>query len=64
LAEHKAWYEEKVGAVAPDLYVFPFGDCRKYEPERPISSFKKKVISGGFLKKDGTMMTISTLVTS
>ena len=26
--------------VAPEFYVFPFGDCRKYQPERPISSFK------------------------
>jgi integrase len=40
LAEHKAWYENKVCQVAPNLYVFPFGDCRKYEPKRPISSFK------------------------
>jgi integrase len=40
LAEYKAWYEEKVCSVAPDLYVFPFGDCRKYQPTRPISSFK------------------------
>jgi len=40
LGEHKAWYESKVGPVAPEFYVFPFGDCRKYQPERPISSFK------------------------
>jgi integrase len=40
LANHKAWFEAKVRAVAPELYVFPFGDCRKYHPERPISSFK------------------------
>jgi integrase len=40
LAEYRAWYEEKVSAVAPDIYVFPFGDCRKYEPKRPISSLK------------------------
>ncbi len=40
LVEHKAWYEEKVCPVAPDMYVFPFGDCWKYESKRPISSFK------------------------
>ncbi len=40
LAEHKAWYERKVATVAPEFYVFPFGDCRKYQPQRPISSFK------------------------
>ena len=40
LAEHKAWFEANVCSVAPDLYVFPFGDCRKYNPERPISSFR------------------------
>jgi integrase len=40
LAEHKAWYETNVCRVDSQLYVFPFGDCRKYHPERPISSFK------------------------
>ena len=40
LAEHKTWYEINVCPVDSQLYVFPFGDCRKYYPERPISSFK------------------------
>jgi integrase len=40
LAEHKGWFEDKVCPVSPDLYVFPFGDCRQYEPKRPISSLK------------------------
>jgi integrase len=40
LAGHKAWYEKKVCSVTPELYVFPFGDWRQYEPQRPISSFK------------------------
>ncbi len=40
LAQHKKWFEKNVCVVAPELYVFPFGDCRKYNPERPISSFK------------------------
>ena len=40
LAEHKTWYETNVCPVDSQLYVFPFGDCRKYHPERPISSFK------------------------
>ena len=40
LAEHKTWYETNVCPVDSQLYVFPFGDCRKYHPDRPISSFK------------------------
>ena len=40
LAEHKKWYEENVCTVAPELYVFPFGKNRKYDPKRPISTFK------------------------
>lgn len=40
LAEHRAWYESNVCPVATELYVFPFGDSRKYYPEKPISSFK------------------------
>lgn len=40
LADHKAWYEKNVRPAAPELYVFPYGDCRKYKPERPIASLK------------------------
>jgi len=40
LAEHKTWYETNLGPVDSQLYLFPFGYCRKYHLERPISSFK------------------------
>ncbi len=40
LANYKSWYEKNVCIVSPELYVFPFGDCRKYNPLKPISSFK------------------------
>jgi len=40
LVEHKEWFEEDVCAVSPELYVFPFGKNRKYDPTRPISTFK------------------------
>jgi integrase len=40
LANYKAWYEQNVAQVAPDLYVFPYGKARAYDPTRPISTFK------------------------
>jgi integrase len=41
LAEHKAWYEREVAPVAPDLFLFPFGADRAYQPDRPITTFKR-----------------------
>ncbi len=40
VANYRAWYEENVAQVAPDLYVFPYGKARNYDPARPISTFK------------------------
>jgi integrase len=40
LADYKVWYEEKIGPVAPELYVFPFGKNRHYCPSRPMSTLK------------------------
>ncbi len=40
LVDYRAWYESNVCPVGAELYVFPYGDCRKFHPERPMSSFK------------------------
>jgi len=40
LVEHKKWFEENICNVSPQLYVFPFGKNHKYDPVRPISTFK------------------------
>jgi integrase len=40
LVAHKTWFTEEACAVAPELYMFPFGECRQYDPKRPISTLK------------------------
>ena len=40
LVEHKKWFEENIRAVSPELHVFPYGKNYKYDPTRPISTFK------------------------
>ncbi|HYK90509.1 MAG TPA: site-specific integrase [Acidobacteriota bacterium] len=40
LEEYRTWYEANVGPAAPELYLFPGGKNRKWNPLRPISSFK------------------------
>lgn len=40
MVEYRAWYAENVATVAPTLYVFPYGANQKYDPARPIGSFK------------------------
>jgi len=40
LAEYKNWYEEKVAEALPDHYVFPWARSKKYDPTRPLVTFK------------------------
>jgi integrase len=40
LEDYRAWYEDKVGTIKPENYVFPYGKSRHWEPFRPINSFK------------------------
>jgi integrase len=40
LEDYRAWYEDKVGPVTPESYVFPYGKSRKWDPSRPVNSFK------------------------
>ncbi len=40
LVAHQSWYEEAIGRAKPNLYVFPKGPRRHYDPYQPISSFK------------------------
>ncbi len=40
LMAHQGWYEETIGRAKPNLYVFPKGPRRHYDPTQPISSFK------------------------
>jgi integrase len=40
LAQHKAWYEAKVGSPTGGNYVFPGGSHRRCDPRKPLTSFK------------------------
>ncbi len=40
LETYRTWYESKIGPAAPDRHVFPYGDNRKWDPTRPIGTFK------------------------
>ncbi len=40
LAEYKNWYEEKVAEALPGHYVFPWARSKKYDPTRPMVTFK------------------------
>jgi integrase len=40
LFDHKAWYEKNVGSAAESHYVFPSGKNRKYDPTKPMATFK------------------------
>ena len=40
LAEYKNWYEEKVAEALPGHYVFPWARSKKYDPTRPLVTFK------------------------
>jgi integrase len=40
LEDYRAWYEEKIGPVAPEGYVFPYGKNRQWDSTRPVNSFK------------------------
>ena len=40
LEDYRAWYERKIGPATPDRYVFPSCENRKWNPSRPIGSFK------------------------
>jgi len=40
LAAHKEWYEKEIGKAEPARYVFPMGSHRKYDPSKPVTSFK------------------------
>jgi integrase len=39
-SEHKRWFEGNVCKPAPHLFVFPFGKNRRWDANRPISTFK------------------------
>ena len=40
LEDYRAWYESKIGPATPDRYVFPSCENRKWNPTRPIGTFK------------------------
>ncbi|TDI12963.1 MAG: site-specific integrase, partial [Acidobacteria bacterium] len=40
LAEYKNWYEDQVAKASPDHYVFPSARSRKYDPTKPLVTFK------------------------
>ena len=40
MEDYRAWYEQKIGPATPNRYVFPSCENRKYDPTRPIGSFK------------------------
>ena len=40
LIEHRAWYEEKFGAVREDWYLFPWGKPMPRDPTRHVTSLK------------------------
>jgi len=40
LQDYRAWYESTIGPVIPGCYVFPSCENRKWDPTRPIGSFK------------------------
>jgi integrase len=40
LGKYRTWYESQIGPATPDRYVFPYCKNRKWDPTRPISTFK------------------------
>jgi len=40
LAEHQTWYQKNVGKPNMDHFVFPKGAHKKFDPTKPITSFK------------------------
>ncbi len=40
LSEYKICYEKKVDKYIPEHYVFPWARSRKYDPTRPLVTFK------------------------
>jgi len=40
LVEHRAWYQEKFGAIRDEWYLFPFGKPMPSDPTRHVTSLK------------------------
>ena len=41
LVEYRRWYEDTVAPVRNACYVFPWGAYKRYDPSKPVTSFKK-----------------------